>query len=378
MSEPWPVLLMARELALGGSERQLCEFAKAMDRSRFEPHVACFRGDGFRGDELRAAGVPILELPVGSFLSPSALAGARRLGRYLDRHRIRIVHAFDLPLTIFGVPVARAFRTPLVLSSQRSHRDLAPGLRRHMRRLADFVVDGLVVNCLSVARQLVAEEHVPAGLIHLCYNGVDVTRFYPGERCWPPALQGASLVIGTLCAFRKEKALPTLLEAFARVRSLRPHLKLLLVGDGPLRKDLQERSARLGLAEDCHFEPATADVARWFHATDIFVLPSVSEALSNSLMEAMACGCCAVASRVGGNPELVTHERTGLLFTAGDVAGLAACLQRLIEQPGLAQELAAAGAAHLRERFSTQVAARRMEEIYTGLIGSADAGRQLI
>ena len=213
---------------------------------------------------------------------------------------------------------------------------------------------------------------------NLCYNGVDVTRFYPGERCWPPALQGASLVIGTLCAFRKEKALPTLLEAFARVRSLRPHLKLLLVGDGPLRKDLQERSARLGLAEDCHFEPATADVARWFHATDIFVLPSVSEALSNSLMEAMACGCCAVASRVGGNPELVTHERTGLLFTAGDVAGLAACLQRLIEQPGLAQELAAAGAAHLRERFSTQVAARRMEEIYTGLIGSADAGRQLI
>lgn len=359
---------MARELALGGSERQLCEIAKAMDRSRFEPHVACFRADGFRGDELRVAGVPILEVPVGSFLSASVLAGAGRLGRYLDRRRIRIVHAFDLPLTIFGVPVARAFRTPLVLSSQRSHRDLAPGLRRHLRRLADFVVDGLVVNCRSVCRQLIEEEHVPAGLIHLCYNGLDITRFYPGERCRPPALRDASLVIGVLCAFRREKALSTLLEAFARIRVLRPGLKLLLVGDGPLRKDLQEHSARLGLAENCHFEPATADVARWLHAIDVFVLPSVSEALSNSLMEAMACGCCTVASRVGGNPELVTHERTGLLFDAGDVAGLTACLDRLIEQPELAHELAAAGASRIRENFSTQASARRMEEIYIGLI----------
>src|SRR5580765_2731200 len=93
-----PVLLMARELGLGGSERQLAEIALALDRDRFDPHVGCFTAVGFRAQELRDAGVPILELGVRSLVSGSAFSGAWRMGRYLRRHRIRLVHAFDVPL----------------------------------------------------------------------------------------------------------------------------------------------------------------------------------------------------------------------------------------------------------------------------------------
>src|SRR5690348_11636331 len=87
-----PVLLMARELGLGGSERQLAEIALALPRDRFEPHVGCFTTGGFRAHDLHEAGIPILELGVNSFANPSALAGGWRMGRYLRRHGIRLVH----------------------------------------------------------------------------------------------------------------------------------------------------------------------------------------------------------------------------------------------------------------------------------------------
>ena len=100
-----------------------------------------------------------------------------------------------------------------------------------------------------------------------------------------------------------------------------------MVGSGSCLADLQGRATALGIHPDCVFEPATQRVPDWLNAIDIFVLPSLSEALSNSLMEAMACGCCVAASRVGGNPELVAHGETGMLFEPRDAAGLAEVLR---------------------------------------------------
>jgi glycosyltransferase involved in cell wall biosynthesis len=256
------------------------------------------------------------------------------------------------------VPAARMFGVPAVLSSQRAHRDLTPGLTRHLLRLTDGMVDAVVVNSRAVRDQLVAEDRVPPHRIRLCYNGIDTVRFGAG-RC-----AHSGLVIGVVCAFRREKDLPTLLEAFAAVRTIRPGLKLLLVGGGPAGDEIRKRACDLALGDDCTFEPATTDVPRWLRTIDIFVLPSLSEALSNSLMEAMACGCCVVASRTGGNHELVEHERTGMLFRPGDPGDLAKCLRLLIEHDFLRERLAAAGAAYIHENFSISAAARTMGDIY--------------
>jgi glycosyltransferase involved in cell wall biosynthesis len=366
MRTPCPVLLMARELGVGGTERQLCEIAKALDRKRFEPHAACFHSQGFRAAELRDAGVPILRLPVRSFMRPGALRGAWLLGRYIRDHRIAIVHTFDVPMNQFAVPVARAFGVPIVLSSQRAHRDLVSPASRHILRLTDLLVDGIVVNSLAVCRQLIEEDRVPRRRIHLCYNAIDTARFFPGPRARPPSLRDAELVIGVICAIRPEKGLTTLLDAFEQVRRAHPGIRLLIVGSGPALPEIEARRRTLGLEEACHLEPATADIAAWLHAIDVFVLPSLSEALSNSLMEAMACGCCAVASQTGGNPELIDHDRTGLLFPPGDAAALAQCLSRLAADAEFRQRLAAAGTAFI-QKFSVQASVRRMEQIYATL-----------
>jgi len=362
---------MARELGLGGSERQLALTALSLDRSRFAPHVACFHAGGFRAAELRDAGVPVLELRVRSMLSRSALAGGQRLASYLAGNRVQLVHAFDVPLDLFGVPAARLFRVPVVLSSQRAHRALTAGVRRHLLRLTDRIADGIVVNCRSLARELVYEDGVPASQIHLAYNGIDTAVFGPegraAERPWPEAA-----VIGVVCALRPEKGLTLLLDAFAQVRAAHPDARLLVVGSGPTLAELEARARALRLEAACRFQPAVQNVAEWFRVIDIFVLPSLSEAFSNSLMEAMACGCCAVASDAGGNSELLRDGETGLLFPTGDSAALAARLDRLLSHREERRRLAAAGARFLRETFSRETAARRMGEIYTSFLERAE------
>jgi glycosyltransferase involved in cell wall biosynthesis len=147
-------------------------------------------------------------------------------------------------------------------------------------------------------------------------------------------------------------------------------MKLAIVGDGPMLEPLQAKARALGIREDCVFARATFEVTEWLRAMDIFVLPSLSEALSNALMEAMACGCPVVASNVGGNPELVRNGETGLLFKPGDVERLAVALQVLVENQSLRERLADAGAKFVQERFSIRASAERMGEIYEQLLRS--------
>jgi glycosyltransferase involved in cell wall biosynthesis len=356
---------MVRELNLGGSERQMTEVAKALDRSRFSPRVGCFRPAGLRADDLRAAGVPIVHFPVPSLAS---VRGALRIAAYIREHGVRLVHTFDTPANLYGVPAARLAGSAVVVSSQRVDRALWPVMQRHGLRITDRLVDGIVVNCEFLRRHLHDEEKVSAGLIHLCYNGVDIRAFQAARGTPPDALRSAALVVGAVCGLRPEKGLETLLDAFAAVQRLAPGMKLAIVGSGPCLADLQARARALDILEYCVFEPATSRVADWLHAIDIFVLPSLSEALSNSLMEAMACGCCVAASRVGGNPELVAHGQTGMLFEARDVAGLTDLLGVLVRDPARRSELAFKATRVIRSRFSLEAAARRMQEIYSELL----------
>ena len=157
MQKPWPVMLTAYSLGIGGSERQLCEIAKSLDRRWFEPHVGCFHPEGMRADELRQAGVPLVKFATRSLRSPATLSAAASVGRYLRQHDIAMVHSFDVPSTIFAVPVARLYRTPAVLSSQRAYRDLSSGLYRRLLQVTDRLVDGIVVNCQAIKLHLVEQ-----------------------------------------------------------------------------------------------------------------------------------------------------------------------------------------------------------------------------
>jgi glycosyltransferase involved in cell wall biosynthesis len=362
-----PVLLTVRELGHGGIERDVTKVALGLDRSRLEPHVVAYQDQGMRLDELRSAGVPFLHLPVTSLISPSAIAAGYRLWRYIREHRIRLVHAWDTSAA-FAVPLARLARVPVVISSQLGHRSLSDPNTKRLVRLTDRLVDAIVVNCEAMRRHLIEDESVPAGRIELCYNGVDTTQFYPAQASRPEALANASLVIGTVCVLRPEKALDVLQEAFARMRHVQPGTVLLIVGSGPELPRLEDNARRLGIAEASVFVPATRDVPGFLRAIDIFVLCSHSEAFSNALLEAMACGCASIGTRVGGTPELTGDDERGLLCRPGDPADLAEKLTTLVGDAGLRRRFGTVAARFVKENLSIDVAVQRTSEIYEGLL----------
>ena len=357
------VLLMSYWLEAGGSERQLTEIALGLDRSRYEPHVGVFRAEGLQYERLRSAGVPVVQFPLRSFRDPSIVTSAICIHRYLAEHAIDIVHTFDVPTNLLGVPISAASRTPVVISSQRAYRNLTPGIRHHLLRITDRMVDGIVVNARAIEQALITEDKVPPNRIHLCYNGIRTDVFFPS----PARFTGTgneSLTIGSLSVLRREKSLHTLIEAFARVQPRFPGATLKVIGSGPMLSQLQQLSAQLRLNGLCCFAPATSQVAQALQSIDIFVLPSVSEALSNALMEAMACGCSVIASNVGGNPELISSGENGLIFQAGNVADLADKLSMVLARSDLRRKYAQAAARRIAADFSLTASVERMQNIY--------------
>jgi len=354
---PIPILLMARELNIGGTERQLAETVKALDRTRFDPRVGVFFNGGIRYDDLRAAGVPLIEFPVRSFRKPSVLQVAASLRRYIRQEGIALVHTFDPPLNAFGAPVARMAGVKVLTGARGSRHLVSPSMRRWLS-WADRMAHGIVANCLAMQQELISDNNTDPARIHICYNSLDTGVFYPQRT--PNKVP----VIGCVCALRAEKDLATLVRAFARLPRNGPPAELLLVGNGTIRPALEALAASLGLGDRIRFEPGTNNVVPWMQRIDIFVLPSRSEALSNSLMEAMACGCTAVASRVGGNPELVSDGETGLLFPVGDDQALAVVLGQLLGDETLRRRLAGAAAQRIAANFSLAASTRRMSEIY--------------
>lgn len=362
-----PILLTVRELHHGGIERDVTKIALNLNRSRFEPHVASYHAEGMRFEELSRAAVPFLHLPLSSLKSPSALSAAMKVRRYIRDHGIRLVHAYD-STAVFIAPIARALRVPAVLSSTLGYRYLLDQRTRRQVRWTDKIVDTVVVNCEAMRRHMIDDEHVLSERIELCYNGVDTAQFYPESARKPTPVADASFIIGTICVLRPEKALDLLLEAFARVRHLKPGMKLLIVGSGPELPSLEANSRRLGLLGGCEFVPATQSVPQFLHAFDIFVSCSNSEAFSNTILEAMACGCGVVGSRVGGTPELIGNDERGLLFQPGDAGDLATKLTTFIENESLRLEFGARAAEFARNNLSIEIAAQRMAAIYENVL----------
>ena len=369
MSEPQPVLLLARALGPGGSEHQMVNTARSLDRSLFAPHVCAFHTDWFLPPELAAMNFPVFHLPIRSYRSLFAIRGARKLVRYMKDMKIVLVHSWDYPLNVFAAPLARTIGIPVVLTSQRSDRRLVPEPYRSMLRITDRLVDGIVVDSESLVRHMIDEERAPRSLVHRCPNGIDTSRFSPHLGPRPPQLNGASVVVGVVCTLRPVKNLQLLMRAFARVRDLRSGLRLVIIGSGPELAALMKLKASLGLDDECCiFVPATREVPYWMRAIDIFVLPSYSEAFSNALMEAMATGCCALAAAVDGNTELIRGGETGLLFQNRSVESLVAQLRAAIVNNELRKRLGEAAVRFIRSRFSFEVSAQHMGEIYLTLL----------
>lgn len=361
-----PVLLLGDTLNLGGTEGQFAEVACGLDRSRWDLHVSCVRAEGPLRARLEAVGLQPWSLGPSSFKSPGLAVAILRLAAYLRRHAVRLVHCFDFYSNIVGVPAARLARIPAVIASQRDMGDLRSRGQQSIHSMALGLATHVLVNSEAIAARLTHTRAARHGRLGVVPNGVDLTRFGPVA---PPSNRSELTTVATLANLRPEKGLIQLLEAAAIVTRRVPRARFVIWGDGRLRSGLEAGIRTLGVSGSVELRGATREPAEALKQCDIFVLPSLSEACSNVVLEAMATGLPVVGTRVGGTPGLVDDHRTGLLVPPDDAPALAQAILRLLETPALATEMGAQGRARALAEFGMDRMLERIDAFYCRALG---------
>jgi sugar transferase (PEP-CTERM/EpsH1 system associated) len=205
------------------------------------------------------------------------------------------------------------------------------------------------------------------------YNGVDVSRFAPTNGRAPvtdsPFNDPRLLVFGTVGRMAPVKNPLLLAQAFVRLRTLHrstAHVRLVIVGDGPLRQAAADVLNRAGLAGDIWLPGSRDDIPSLLRGMDCFVLPSLAEGISNTNLEAMATGLPVIATNVGGNPELVTESVTGRLVAATDPSAMTEAMLAIVQNPTIARAAGAAGRRRALSAFSLEAMVQRYRAIYDG------------
>ena len=358
----------------GGPEKTILQGAAAADPSRFAVTVCYLReprdplfGIGAWAQRL---GIDYLEIPERHPLDTGVLEALRRLVR---EREIDIVHAHEYKTDGLAWMLARAEKViPLATvhgwtGHSRRERWLYYPLDKWI--LARF--PRLIAVSGEIRRELLRRGVHPERVTTIL-NGIDPEAFRR-DRSRSPAVRGSlglglgDIVLGTVGRLEPQKRFDRLLEVFAGLRKSRPRLRLVLVGEGSARGDLEALRRKLGIEDDCHLLGHRADVADLHHAFDLFVQSSDYEGTPNVILEAMALQTPVIATDVGGTGELISDGEHGLLVPPGDAERLSQAIARALDDPAATARRAAAARARVEGPLSFRARMRAVEAIYEEL-----------
>ncbi len=370
-SAPVPIAVFLSNFEPGGTERQMIELIRRLDRSRFEVHVACFQPGGAWRALVEERAQSIAAFPIRRFHSAEAFRQAACFQRWCRERNIAIVQASDLYGNIFALPAAAAARVPVRVGSRRGMNAERGPAHVALQRLAFSFAHRIVANSLAAARRL-RNEGVARQRILIVPNGLDSRDFAA-----IPALDGLRTpkVVVSVGGLRAEKGHRFLVEAAPSVVARHPEVEFRLIGDGPEEARLRKMAEERGVGGAVRFLGYTRNVAASLGQAGVFVLPSLTEAFPNALMEAMAAARAVVASSVGGVGELVEDGVNGLLVPPGDPAKLASAISRIFDDAKLARRLGNRARADVSERYSFERMVSAFDDLYRAELGRVAARR---
>lgn len=347
-----------------GAEKQMVMLAAGLPRDRFRVEVIALTRLGPLQAELEAAGVPVTLIGKRFKVDPSALS---RLTRLLKARKFDVVQTWIFAANAYGRVAARRARVPLVLTTEMAV-DLWKGrTERAVDRYLARWTDRLIGNSQAVVdfyRELGIPESkllcIPSGIADEEPPAVDRSAVR-AEFGWTPETTLA-LFAGRLCA---QKCVEDLIMALDVLQHIRPNLRALIVGDGPLRDRLERRARAFTLLDRAvKFTGHRDDVPRLLAASDMLVLPSRYEGMPNVVLEAMRFRKPVVATAAPGTTEVVRDGETGLLTTIGRPTELAQAIRRLNDDPGLARRMGEAGRARVEAEFRSSTMIERFAALY--------------
>ncbi|MBZ0168797.1 Glycosyltransferase, group 1 family protein [Candidatus Methylomirabilis lanthanidiphila] len=380
---PIPILYTIPRLSIGGAQTHLLEVLRLLNRRRFSPLLCCLATD--QGDssyliqQVRELEVPMIDAGIrnvpNSLIRPHTFLQMARVARILRNYGVQVVHSYLFPANWFGTLTARLARVPVTIASKRNVDVYTQATDRWACRMINRLADRVTAVSQTVRDHVHQTEGCPLEKIVVIPNGVDANRlrWTACELTDTKEVLGAvagEAVIGTIARLVWYKGLEYLLKAAALIVGRQPSVRFVVVGDGPLRRPLEEKARALRLNGAVRFLGAVPNASSLLPGFDIFVLSSLWEGMSNSLLEAMAAGKPVVATDVGGGSEVVLEGKTGFLVPPKDPEALADAVLRLLAAPDLARNLGVAGRVRVESKFTLEIMVARLEELYDSLLTS--------
>lgn len=353
-------------LRVGGAERQLASIAPAFDRDRFRIIVGTVQPGGGLRDAFQGTGVPVVCLNYRTrYFIPAVL----RLALLLRREKVDVLHTHMYHASWYGRIAGLFARVPVMITTDHGH---DPWKKRRQIAFERYMLRHTALRVAvseDVAKTLKARESVPDEKLLVIANAVDSARFRAGETERNSVrnelgLTDKTLLVGNVARLVEPKALHVLIEAMALLSKTIPRARLVIVGEGPLKGDLERCASDLGVSDRVTFTGARLDIPAVLAAIDIFALSSKREGLPVSLLEAMAAGKAIVTTRVGGIPEVVSDHQEALLVEPNNPAALAAAMSELASDPDLASRLGRQAAAKAGAEYSVAATVQKLEEVY--------------
>ena len=363
----------------GGGATHVRDLALGLDPARFAVQVAMPEdGGNVRRGDFEAAGIPFHRVDIAAGFSLKALWHIRRLVARVD-----ILHLHGARAALFGRLAAASLgwrRPRLVYTIHGFAAPHYPQLRRGLllaieRALAPLTGCFIAV-CRAEREALLAAGVARSVQVQVVWNGVHVTRFQDVrlERAAWRAAQGVppdAFLITTVCRLHKPRDFDTLLRAFRPVAGDCPTAHLLIVGDGPLRSQIEQQIGALSLTQRVTLSGWRDDLPAVYSVSDVYTLTTWGwEGLPLTVLEAMAAGLPVIATSAGGVPEAMVNGETGLLVARCDVEELAKALRTLIEHPVQRRTMGAAGRARAEIHFTVGRMVAETTTIYTELVTS--------
>jgi glycosyltransferase involved in cell wall biosynthesis len=340
-------------LRMGGAEKLMAEFARYADRRRFDLRFVSLGGRGQLAGEIEACGWPVTALEEPEGLRKWLVFRLARLFREWDAD---VIHTHNTKALFYGGPASRLARVPAVVHTRHGQRYLSTRSDNTVFRCLTRLVDRVVCVSHDSARLSAAEGITPRRICTI-WNGIDAERFdYVG-----PSEGGPAVMVGRLTW---EKDVETLIKAAALAARAHPAFRLEIAGDGDRLSALKDMAAGLGLGERVHFLGEIHTVPELLARASLLVLPSLTEGISLTLLEAMARGLPVVATRVGGNPEVVVDGETGYLVPPRLPERLAERMVYLLRQPELARRLGQQARRRVLDHFQAPDMVARYEVLY--------------
>ncbi len=362
---PFCVIHVSVGLHLGGMEKLLIEFAKHADRSRFALHFLSLTTRGDAAEQIERAGCPVTALDITSGIKMSLPLRLRSIFKSLGAD---VVHTHNTKPLLYAAPAARFAGASAIIHTRHGQRLGASRRQTALFNLACRCTDR-VVSVSADSTELAGAQGLPRERLTTIHNGIDLSRLPFSRR----EAAGPIVFVGRLSP---EKDVETLLRAMRIVRKTDAGVRLNIAGEGPDRTRLESICRRLNLQEAVTFLGAVADIPALLARSSLFVLPSLSEGISLSLLEAMASGVPAIATRVGGNAEVIDHDRTGLLVSPGVPSELARAIQRLRADEARADQFADAARRTVDDRFDVRLMIDRYQSLYQSILDRSHSLRE--